>query len=233
MSLKGDKYETADEVKMRLEQTVVLYEGKPVYITKVSSVGGGLGYDAEDNPIKADDKKEIARVFFRELPMDPRIGNDEKNTHRKYLSSRNFDLSPFKMGYFNIKGRAIFAARSPIRQNRQGLSSQVLKLTDIKGRPVEDISFTSAISSKGFVDMVAGVYPTFKDVGDLLGDDENSSMAVSRCFALGIDHDLELLHLLHKGVRCGIAMKGDKGLRLPAKFHFLKQEAEECRIPLA
>jgi len=222
MSLKGDKYETWEEINFRLTKTVVLYDGKPVYITQVSMPDDG--------------GKEIARVHFVELPykMDRyEEGVGKQAQQRKYLSSRNFDLAPFKMGYMNYKGEALFVSRNPVRQNRQGLSAEATVITDVKGKPSAALRFSAMISSDGFVDMFSGKYPDFKDVGGMLGDKENSSVAVSRTFAFVIDHDLEALLLMHKGTKCGIALKDDKALRLPPKYHFLRQECEEFRIPLA
>lgn len=215
MSLKGDKYETTEEVKFRLEQTIVLYDEKPVYITRVQLP-------------EAEDGKEVARVFFRELPYGGR-GPEV----RKFLSSKKFDLAPFKMGYFNNKGEAIFASRNPIRQNRQGLSAATLSLVDIRGQKSRDVIFGTLVASQGFTDMINGVFPDFKQIGDLIGDKETSSAAISRSFAFYLDHDLESVYLINKGVRCGIAMKGDKALKVPPKFHFLRQEMEQHRIPLA
>lgn len=231
MSLKGDKYETLEEINFRLANTVVMYDGQPVYITRVSVP-------------EADDRKEIARVFFVELPYggqrlvdkfgDPIPGAKAgKGETRKYLSSKNFDLAPFKMGYFNNNGEATFVSRNPVRQNRQGLSKETTTLTDVRGRRSENMNYNKMIESQGFADMVAGKFPGFAEVGDMLGDKDNGSVAVSRQFAFVIDHDLEALLLMHKGVKCGIALKDDKSLRIPPKFHFLRQEAEECRIPLA
>jgi hypothetical protein len=218
MSLKGDKYETHEEIQFRLNNTVVMYDGKPVYITQVR----------QPEDLEEANGKEIARVFFSELPYNGR-GKEE----RKYLSSRKFDLSPFKMGYVNYKGEALFCSRKPIRQNQQGLSAKTLSITDIKGRVSDNASFGNLIAHQSFADMVAGKYPGFAEVGDMLENKESSSVAVSRCFAFLIDHDLEALLLMHKGTKCGLAMKGDKALRLPPKYHFLREEAEECRIPLA
>lgn len=218
MSLKGEAYETAGEVKFRLEGTIVLYDNSPVLISRV-------------NVPEAEDRKEIARVFFYDLPYGGR-GNGGKET-RKYLSSRKFDLAPFKMGYFNHGGEATFASRAPVRQNRQGLTQGTCQLTNIRGKRSETVNWNTLCSSQGFVDMVAGKFPTFAEAGEMLADKENSSVAVSRSFAFLIDHDLEALLLMHKGIKCGIAVRGQKALNLPPKFHFLREEAEECRIPLA
>lgn len=214
MSLKGDKYETAEEVQIRLQGTIVLYDGSPVYISRV-------------NIPEAGDDDKIARVWFYPLPL---VGGG--NETRKFLSSRKFDLAPFKMGYMNRGGQAYFLSRAPLRQYQQGLNAKVLIIQTIKGQKA-DFGYDNCIRDRGFVDMVAGKYPSFKDAGDMLGNHETSSVAVSRMFAFVIDHDLEALYLLHKGVKCGLALKNDRALKVPPKFHFLKEEMEECRIPLA
>lgn len=215
MSLKGDKYETAEEVKFRLENTVVMYDGDPVYITSVGNV------DVED-------KAEIARVFYQPLPY-----NQRNKAIRKYLSSKKFDLAPFKMGYMNHGGEAIFVSRLPVRQNRQGLSQGTTVFKDIRGRNAEQMNFAAMLSAPGFVEMVHGKYPSFKDAGTLLADKESSSVAISRSFAFAIDNDLDALLLLHRGQKCGIAPRGDDSIKLPKKFHFLREEMEECRIPIS
>lgn len=219
MSLKGEAYETTEEVKFRLESTVVLYDGAPVYISRVSM------------PEQQEEAKEIARVFFYELPYNP--GVIKVKEQRKYLSSKKFDLAPFKMGYMNYNGQAVFTSRNPVRQNRQGLTANSCKITLLNKDDRGMFGFHELIACEGFTDMVAGKFPSFADAGDMLGDKKNSSVAISRSFAFHIDHDIEALLLLHKGVKCGIAVKGQKTLNLPPKFHFLREEAEECRIPLA
>jgi hypothetical protein len=233
MSLKGDKYENVEEIQFRIGGSVVLYEGRPVYISRVAMPEG------------AEEAKEIARVFFHELPFggaakrDP-FGDEiqpfkpKAGEVRKFLSSKKFDLAPFPMGYWNTaKGEAVFVSRSPVRQNRQGLTQESCNFKDCRGKAAQDYSFAGMIKCQGFVDMINGKYPTFKEAGDKLDAKEGSSVAVSRNFAFIVDHDLEALLLMHRGIKCGLALKGDKALRLPPKFHFLRQEAEECRIPLA
>ncbi len=219
MSLRGDKYETSEEVKTRLESSVVLYDNRPVYISRVANVDGLEG-----------DNKEIARVYFFELPYKGRAKEGEV---RKYLSSKKFDLTPFKMGYVNIGGEATYVSRHPHRQYKQGLSQATTVCTDIKGHRSEDVGFQTLVSSQGFVDMFDNKYPSFKEAGELIGAKENSSVAVSKSFAFFIDHDLETLFLMNKGVKCGLARRGDKSLVIPPKFHFLREEMEEHRIPIS
>lgn len=215
MSLKGDKYENAEEVKFRLEGSVVLYEGRPVYINKVSVPG-------------ADDVAEIARVYFYELPLKPK-----NNEVRKYLSSKKFDLTPFRMGYMNHKEGTVFVMRSPVRQHKQGFSVNSSKILDVSGQRLGWLGFNNMIHDQGFVDMVNGVYPDFKTAGDIIEEGKRESIAISPSFALTLDKDLDVLVLFNKGTKCGLAFKGDKNIRVSKKFHFLKEEMEQYRIPVA
>lgn len=215
MSLKGDKYETMEEVTTRLKDSVVMYDGKPVYITRVS-------FPEPDEP-----EDKISRVFFRELPYN---NNKEQ---RKFLSSKKFELATPRLGYFNSYGQAVFVSRAPVRQYQQGLTKKTASLYDCHGKPLRDMDFLGMVKAQGFVDMINGKYPSFQEAGDMIGDMDNSSVALSTSFAFRVDHDLDALLLLHKGTRCGLALKGDKALKIPQKFHFLRQEMEECRIPLA
>lgn len=215
MSLKGDKYETLEEIKFRLEQTIVLYDGKPVYIGRVNMPG-------------EQDAGEIARVYFKELPL--KEGGPKEV--RKYLSSRKFDLTPFKMGYFNHNGRAVFASRTPVRQNKQGLSKQSLVLKTLGLNPITDreVSFTEVVTSQGFIDMIEGSYPSFDGAVPLLKEDAGS-VALSQSFALSFDDDLGIFILFHRGIKCGLVLEGDRGVRLAAKYGFLKEELRDHKIP--
>jgi hypothetical protein len=216
MSLRGDKYETIEEIKSRLEGTVVLYENEPVFINRVAVPGG------------KEDKDEIARVFFHKLPFTL---NNRPPEFRRYLSSKKFDLTPFRMGYANLEKRTVFVSRSPVRQYKQGLTGDVTKLSEVSGERSE-LGFNTLVQDKGFVDMVQGVYPDFKTAGQVLEAGEKRSLAISRSFAFLSDPDLDILILMNKGVKCGIVLRGDKNIRLSKKFNFLKEELEEYRIPI-
>jgi hypothetical protein len=211
MSLRGDKYETADEIRMRLEGCVVLYDGKPVIITDV-----GAGGEDEDG------KKEIARVYFNFLPLKRGAAKE-----RRYLSSRKFDLAPFKMGYCNYKGEVVRVSRVPVRQNRQGLSYGVTSMTDVFGTR-RDYNWNDFISSTGFSEMVAGVYPGFDAIKQLSA--VRTSIALSRDFAAVFDDDLDLIYLVHNGSKCGLIDKNV--VRLSKKFGFLKESLQELKAPL-
>lgn len=211
MSLRGDKYETAEEVRMRLEGTVVLYDGKPVYITRTSLRAGA---DEEGN--------EHDRVWFRPLPY-----NNTEAEIRKLLSSRHFDLTPFKMGYMNHKGSAVFVERLASRQSKQGLCENNCKTVDFAtDRRV--LNFAQLISSKGFVDMINGVYPSMEEAREMFRK-RAGSVAISRRFCLVNDEDLDLMYVSHKGMKCGTISPG-QGVRLATKHRYLRESFVEDRI---
>lgn len=220
MTLRGDQYETVEETKFRLEGTVVLYDGAPVYITAVQMPG-------------EEDAEEIARVYFRELPLTrkPKRGDDI----RKYLSSRKFDLSPFKMGYANYEGHAIYISRAPVRGNKQGLCRANVAIRGADGSRCGWFEFHEFLHSKSFVDMFNGDYPSFREAKELFAGDPDGckSVAVSRDFAICPEADLGMFFLVHKGTKCGISLEGDQGIRLSPRYAFLNQVIEQARIPLA
>lgn len=225
MSLKGDKYENVEEVKFRLEGTVVLYDSSPVYIRDVT-------FPEEGDP------DNIARVHFNELPMD--LTRPRPPRVRKFLSSRKFDLTPFKMGYLEMPdGATILTSRTANRQNRQGLCDNNTILNTIDDRLSRrarlggiGIDWLDVISSPGFSDMVKGTYTDFQTSLDKLTDKRDSTV-FSREFAAQRDEELDLLFLYRKGRKCGYSDTTSKSFRLAKSLKYLANELEEARIPLS
>ncbi len=213
MSLKGDKYETAEEITARLLNSVVIYDGQLVHINDVSLPG-------------AVDGKEIARVHFTPLPL-----KGDKPV-RKYLSSRKFDLTPFKMGYLNYYGRAILFVRKPARQYKQGLCSANVSAYEITGQSLNRAAVEDILNGQALVDLYNNKYPSFESVAEFKNK-EISSVALSKNFAVAFDHDLEVMFLYRGTTKCGLAFRGDKTIRVPEKFKYLREELVADNIPVA
>jgi hypothetical protein len=201
------KYERLEDARMRLRGTVVLYEGNPVYIRDIAAGRGG---------------DEIFRVHADKLPLgrgdDPfeRGGmvDPEGAEMRKYISSKKFDISPFKMGYVNAPTGAFFCSRLPHRQQKQGLSGE---------------TFNTFLRTKEVVEMVNNRYPTFDQALKALA--KAPSVAFSREFALSKDEVVDCLFFLyHKGQKVGAFASGKIGLG--AKFVCLKEALVELGVPL-
>jgi hypothetical protein len=221
MSLKGDKYENQEEVKFRIQNTIVLYDGRPVYIKEVGQV------DREAEDVQA---KDVARVWFQELPMKagaPAV--------RKFLSSKKFDLAPFPLGYVNSKerGYAAFLSRMAARQNQQGLCDKNLSVRTHEGEDLrgEGLSIIGLAKSQGFLDMFDNKYPNLQEAIDTIKAGLATSVGLSRNFCLCFEEDFEMFYIRSKFTKCGVMMPGDKNIRVPQKFKFHREALEEARIP--
>lgn len=222
------RYEHLDDATMRLRSTVVRYKGEPVYIT-------ALQEGTED---------EIFRVFFKPLPMKDslaappkfRLNNDgfpvlgkkeREEEERKYISSKFFDISPFKMGYINRAKGAAYCSRLPNRVQKQGLSSENFTAKS----PNNDFNFNSFLICPGLSDMVHGKYPTLREAQQMLLEKKSPLIAFSREFAISRDEILgNLHHVFYKGDKVGAYLDG--GLILGDRFKCLKESLIELGVPV-
>jgi hypothetical protein len=212
------KYESVEDARMRLRNTVVLYRGEPVLIKEVT---------------KGEGKDDIIRVLFNEIPAKPvekRRGDGpfvkEDGDQKKYISSKHFDIAPFRMGYVNnIKGNgAFYCSRLPNRVQKQGLCLENFKASDNFGCR---IPFDSFLLCKEVSAMVAGRYPSIERAMELL--DKVKSVAFHRDFALVKDEVIpQLVYIFHKGAKAGMFMKGE--IMLGEKFTCLKESLDEMQL---
>lgn len=204
------KYETLEDARMRLRQTVVLYEGQPVLIREIAR--------AE----KAGD--EIFRVLFDALPTKKGGIDFEEQAKRKYISSKHFDIAPFKMGYVNAPNGAFYCTRLPNRMQKQGLCGENFQGKDNYGNPV---NFATFLNTKEVVAMVNGQYPTF--AGAVKALSKCPSVAFSRDFCIMKDEIMEeLLFLYHKGKKVGVIL--NEKITLGKGFLCLKESLEELGL---
>lgn len=204
------KYETLEDARMRLRNTVVLYEGQPVLIREIARSD------------KAGD--DIFRVLFDNLPTKKGGVDFEEQAKRKYISSKHFDIAPFKMGYVNSPNGAFFCSRIPNRMQKQGLCGENFRGTDNYGNA---INFATFLNTKEVLAMVRGDYPSFAGAVKALG--KSDSVAFSRDFCIVKDEILEeLVHLYHKGKKVGVILSGR--ITLGKNFMCLKESLEELGL---
>jgi hypothetical protein len=205
------KYENVHDAQMRLRGTVVLYKGDPVRVRDVA----------------AGDGDSILRVLFEPLPLNAKkaaIDEAVEAAQRKYISSKHFDIAPFKMGYVNEPKGAFYCSRLPNRMQKQGLSAENFIAKDNYGRPV---GFNAFLQTKEVVAMVRGDYPNFKTAMAALG--KATSIAFSRNFCLEKDDIIEqLIHIYHRGEAIGGVLDGK--VILGKKFQCLKESLEELGV---
>lgn len=206
------KYENLEDARMRLRGTVVLYEGSPFYIRDVQ------------RPQTKDDG--IFRVVGNPLPLTGRETVDPEGEMRKFISSKNFDIGAFRMGYVNSPSGAFYCSRLPNRQQKQGLSGDTFSGRTNRGNAVP---FTTFTSTKEVVNMVKNDYPSFDLAKRSLA--KSPAVAFSRDFCLERDEILEdLQHLYHKGSKVGAVLNGN--IVLGNKFKCLKESLEELGVKI-
>jgi hypothetical protein len=214
MSLAID-YENVHDAQMRLQGTVVLYAGEPVYITEVGAVGPG------------DPKGDVFRVYASPIPMKPH--DMDKGKMRKFISSKKFDLAPFPMGFMNYKGSAYYCSRLPRRQQRQGLSNGTFQAMPVGNRGLPVLRLEDVIYQEDFYNCIKGKYPPFDEACKRIALGAEASVAFHRSFALIRDEELsELVYLYHKKDKVGFLL-GDM-LKLSKAGKCLVEVLKEANV---
>ena len=224
------KYESSEDAKLRLRHTVVLYNGEPVYIQDVKAGNG-----------KPDD---ILRVLFQPLPTTPPGGlargdvfgrrrlvmppepapAPAEDIQRKYISSKHFDIAPFRLGYVNAKTGAFYCQRLPNRVQKQGLCSENFRGFD---NHKDAVSFQAFLSCPETPEMVAGKYPTLDQALACLK--KVASIAFDRDFCLVRDEVIpDLIYLYYKGDKVGMYSRDE--IKLGDKFKCLKEKMNELQL---
>lgn len=213
------KYENLNDAKMRLQDTVVRYKGEPVYITQV-----GQG--------NAD---EIHRVWFKPIPFVNKPFNNieemqkqQEEDRRKYISSKHFDIEPFRLGYVNRPGGngAFFCSRTPNRIQKQGLCADNFRGVDNFGMRIDFGTFTT---TKEVLEMVNDRYPTVAQALKALA--KCPSVAFSRNFAFSKDAVIpDLIYIYHKGDKVGMYNTASGRASLGEKFQCLKEALNELGV---
>lgn len=222
MSLKVPQYETVEEARTRLLHGVVLYDGSPVYITRI-----------EKSPEAGDER---FRVFTLPCPLGAKFLRGEERAEgevRKLISSKKFDMAAGEMGYVDMGDVAVQVSRTTKRQYSQALTRGNVSIRTPTGDP-HNYQFSDLLKTGEFGSMFAGKYSDFKTQREKLEHSNKvKSVAVSKQFALQQegDDDFGLSYLYNRNQRCGIVLPGSKVVRVPKKFQFLREELEDCRVP--
>lgn len=220
------KYESLEDARLRLKNTVVLYDGEPVFIRNIepsrSEKDGIFRIHADALPLNGP-----GQIHNEDEDWDEGVAVDvgdwidaaKKADLRKFISSKNFDIAPFKMGYVNLKKGAVFCSRVPRRQQKQGLS--------LESYSAVGLDWGAFVQSKEAVDMIKGRYPTLDQAKALLN--KSPLVAFSREFAIAKDEILEDMFILYyKGSKVGVFLDGK--VTLGKKYTCLKETLLEIKV---
>lgn len=193
-------YETIQEARMRLRNTIVRYKDDFYYVIEVGGhmpdgkfrvymdqLGhNGVGYDRLPGfPSDGDyGVNSLLKKYDKYIEDNPDSG-----FIRKYADSRHFEkFRPFPLGNVNQQGTVVYCERSPTRNMHQGLLNEAILTTRVEsvparydpnaGRRIGGLGSSSVPLGNGhvsylsaeFYDMLLGLYPSYEEVVTNLRD---------------------------------------------------------------
>lgn len=242
-------YETIQEARMRLEETIVLYDGIPYHLLALGDhksdgifrayldpvVDDGVPYHRKINvPFNWCDEPEMSKGEKMDEWLESSNGK-KSPVIRKMLNSPKFNkFRPFPLGMLNTcKGRAIYVERAPTRHTQQGLTGSSLSgitfdlLVEPGTMPKKLVSVSSC--SAGLYSTIMGLYPDVDDTMSKMTDDNiaNSSTAFNREFAI-VRGPMDLLFLSYKGEIVGfLPYRNTNEVKISYKFSYVKEAVDE------
>lgn len=238
-------YESINEARMRINNTVVLYDGQPYYVLLVSDhkpdgifrvyldpVGqeGGMECQTRTNLptntiISPNDNMGVL--------MDEWIDKNPGTTIlRKKMNSPAFNrFRPFPLGMMNILNTVYYLERQPTRKVEQGLTNGMIVSYKLDVGSVQPTNM-SDLTGVGMKDTILGLYPSAEECIEALTDPEvaNKGAAFNRKFAF-LRGPVNTLYLAYKNEVVGFLPNNDLScVRLGRAFTHTKEAVAELNI---
>lgn len=226
-------YENIQEAKIRVENTVVLYDGVPHHLF-------ALGTSPNDDKIRVylDDYQggPLARYRHDRFPryndhspnsypaaVDQWIENNPQGgVKRKLLGSAKFNkFRPFPLGNVNKDGTVVFVERTPTRNTFQGLKERSLigclvqPIPDLSrrqknGRGDTNVYVDVGLFSPGLYNTMLNKYPSIQEVIDAFRNPRtlNTGIAFHRDFSI-FRGPLGMLFLCYQNEGVGLLINRD------------------------
>lgn len=158
----GKTYLNRDDMRMRLDRSVVSFKGEPWYCDV-------------DTPVK-----EWFNVTLH--PFEGVKGLKPQTVDHR---SNDFSGASLEVGYFNHEASAYYAEREPARMQKAGLNYENINIVPRKPGP-------NFLISNGFYNMLKDDYPTKEEAIKLLRQRDVKKIAVSKWFAYGWEGNLRI-----------------------------------------
>lgn len=152
-------YDTSEEARQKLENSVILFDKRPVHI------------------ITANGSKGKVSLYFNHLPLKPSraLEPSSKAEHAERIEDPRWDFRGIgsKLGFVQAVDAAsnvmdaVHTSRVPVRHSRQGLD---YKTVSIKAPTVFEVTpdWGSLLSNEGLVDTVVGKFKSASDAFKML-----------------------------------------------------------------
>jgi hypothetical protein len=192
----------------RLRGTVVIYDGKPVYVSAIEPNDGG---------------SSTPKALIHDCD-DP-----DQKISRKILSSAKFEkfrVLP-NLGWVNLHGRrdAVFVYRRTTASRLHGLAGVNTYVEAFDRRnglslSLQIVSFDTVYTDKGFTESHQNNFPNLNEI--LVSIREDTAIAYSRIFCVSRDN-VGIRWLYKNKDRVGLFV-GNDTLNIFTKFAFLREE---------
>lgn len=242
-------YENLKEAHIRLRNTVVMYDGEPMYIFAITAHMKDEIFRVYMHPLSSERSQAVMDCYnyTQNLPPDhPSLGpsldavleahKEKCDVLRKHMNSPMFGkFRPFPLGMCNIKGVGVhYVERQPNRHTPQGLTASMLydtEITTARGSIQMPRSQIQLISNE-FRNCVLGNYPTPQEclAGIMKPDVVPDSAAFHRQFAL-IVGPIEMVFLAYKEDIIGMLPNNDFSLlRVGREFKHCREVVQELGL---
>jgi hypothetical protein len=248
-------YENLAEAKIRLEQTYVMYDGKPYFAVVLG--------DHSDGKIRIylDDYEGGAFIRNRDGSFPyyanyhttdyPQVvdewykNNPKTGLIRKEIGSPLFNkFRPFPLGNMNYGGSVIYTERTPTRNTNQGLRERSVYALNVLPVPNPTSSNSGSkrsgshsynnetsidIACSEFYDTMCGRYPSITEVLEAFRDPSviNTGVAFHREFSV-FRGPLDMLILCYRDEGIGLLTNGDlSSVTIGKNYAYLKEVIQE------
>jgi hypothetical protein len=246
-------YESIKEANMRINNTLVLYDGDPYFVLAVGDHNPDGVFRVYLDPLPTEPNELMAHQMYsipytwhdepgmsRGEKMDKWLDtNDGKKSKviRKMMNSPKFNkFRPFPLGMQNIDGGVSFIERKPTRFTQQGIMDNMVSVDPIVFQKAERQRFQTSRSFTFYgyemYNTIKGIYPTADECFARFesGDVGNSAVAFDRNFAF-VQGPLSLLYLAYKQDIVGfLPSVADREVRLGREFQHLKEVVAELGV---
>lgn len=208
------RYDLLEEIDMRLNNTIVSYNGEPHRVKGVYPAG------------QAPEIKTFG-VALEKLPTG--------SGHKVFIVDQGDPLLTTKLslGFINYNGTALYVSRSPVRKYRAGIYKENVYITDAKGQSLSNQHFEHFIKDEAFTAMVAGVYPSVEECMDSDWSVVPNGIG-SACLAKAFNRHMSIIRdyvredflLVHKTQVIGFGC-GRGGFKLTSSYGYLAETLQE------
>lgn len=149
-------YETIEEAKLKLESSLVLFDGRPVYVSGVAPMRGDFGLQYTSLPFR---KKK------NPWNLPPGSVNPETTYETVSIKDPRWDFKSgnSRLGYVSLMNpndgsiESAFTSRMPSRHPRQGLDNRTVQVRLFSSNPWP-IDFSSLLEAEGLSNTFSGKY---------------------------------------------------------------------------